>query len=38
MSFEGKQDALGKAREQGLDIRKIANIVSSRVGDIIDVS
>ena len=38
LSFEGKQQALEKAQQEGLDARKIANIVSSRVGDIIDVS
>jgi hypothetical protein len=38
LSFEGKQQALQQAQEQDLDARKIANIVSSRVGDIVDVS
>lgn len=38
LRFEEKQAALAKAREQGLDVRKIANLVSSRVGDVIDVS
>lgn len=38
LSFEGKQHALEQAEEQGLDARKIANIVSCKVADIIDVS
>jgi hypothetical protein len=37
LSFEDKQAALEKAQEQGLDVVKIANILASRVGDIIDV-